>query len=106
MRHCCEQMEAHLQDASVPIGYAPAFREYGLNIEKSRKQGIDYCPWCGTKLPESLRDLWFETLEGVMGEAIYDIAFDSNRFGEIPKKFQSEEWWANDVETDKCSNIE
>jgi hypothetical protein len=106
MSHCCEQMTIQLQDERVPVEYSPKYREYSLRISTTVEQGIDYCPWCGTKLPESLRDLWFETLEGIMGEAIYDIAFDSNRFGEIPKKFQSEEWWANDVETEKCSNIE
>lgn len=106
MSHCCEQMSIQLQDERVPIEYTPRFRTYGLIVGSSTIQRLDYCPWCGTKLPESLRDLWFETLEKLMGETIYDIAFDSNRFGEIPQKFQSEEWWANDVETDKCSNIE
>ena len=24
---------------------------------------INFCPWCGTQLPESLRDRWFEELE-------------------------------------------
>lgn len=90
-------MKSHLQDERVQIKYAPMFREYSVVlVGSSALQGIDFCPWCGAKLPESLRDLWFETLEKLMGESIYDIAFDSNRFGEIPKKFQNEEWWAND----------
>jgi hypothetical protein len=24
---------------------------------------IDYCPWCGSKLPDSQRDRWFDEVE-------------------------------------------
>lgn len=65
VQHCCDEMEAHLADSDIPIQYAPRFREYGLKILDggSAKQLIHFCPWCGSRLPKSLRDEWFERLE-------------------------------------------
>ncbi|HEY1189121.1 MAG TPA: hypothetical protein VGE74_15815 [Gemmata sp.] len=47
--------------------------------------GIRFCPWCGTRLPASLRDEWFAELErhGIDPSA-----------GEVPAAFRSSAWWA------------
>jgi hypothetical protein len=53
------------------VTYSPKFREYGIIIHSGGPPGsgsrakstIRYCPWCGTKLPESLRDRWFDRLD-------------------------------------------
>ena len=45
---------------------------------------INNCPWCGTKLPESKRDLWFDTLESIG----YDDPWEQN----IPQKYKSKLW--------------
>lgn len=44
---------------------------------------ISRCPWCGVKLPESKRDLWFEKLE--------QLGVDPNE-GDVPPGFDSGEW--------------
>jgi hypothetical protein len=94
MKHCCDDMNRFVNDKRMPIEYMSTFREYHLPLLSSNaQQSIDYCPWCGVNLPNSLRDLWFEMLEDKIGEQIYDIAFDNTRFNEIPEKFQNDTWW-------------
>ncbi len=75
-KHCCQEMEqrltlgCNLHDSEydcpdVLVSYLSKFDEYGLIIHDggSNSISITYCPWCGTRLPESKRDLWFYTLE-------------------------------------------
>jgi hypothetical protein len=76
VEHCCTTMAASLvldceQHADpfdcpdVPLVYHELFGEYGIPV---RDGGMTYvlisnCPWCGAPLPDSSRDLWFDTLE-------------------------------------------
>jgi hypothetical protein len=71
------------------IGYSPIFDEYGILIHDggSSSISIKFCPWCGTKLPESKRDLWFDTLE--------ELGFDDPFIQDIPKEFETDEWFKN-----------
>ena len=75
---CCEQMENRLRldcsqhedvfDCPDALVYQSVrFDEYGLIIHDGGSSYvlIEYCPWCGTKLPESKRDLWFNKLEAM-----------------------------------------
>ena len=68
--HCCETMkyqvnikcEIHANPYDCPdtlITYHQQFDEYGLIIHDGGSSSIEinYCPWCGTKLPDSKRDL-------------------------------------------------
>ena len=72
--------------------YSPKFREYLLPIRDGLPGPaivflqIRYCPWCGTKLPESLRYQWFDALEN-MGLEPEDEA--------VPPEFEDERWWRN-----------
>jgi len=67
--HCCDEMrrqvervcEQHPDRFDCPdclIYYSPRFNEYGLIVHDggSAYSRIRVCPWCGTRLPESLRD--------------------------------------------------
>lgn len=47
---------------------------------------IAFCPWCGSKLPKSKRDLWFRKLEA--------LGFSDPWSRKVPKKFQSEAWFS------------
>lgn len=78
-------MRYNIQD-SKSIIYSEAVDEYGINIAEDHVSMIliEYCPWCGSKLPDSKRDAWFETLEA-MG---YDRPFDQH----IPCEFKSAKW--------------
>ena len=95
--HCCDQMTEHANftcaDCVDPyecpdtlISYISRFDEYGIIIHDGGTSSISisYCPWCGTKLPDSKRDLWFATLE--------EMGFDDPCEQDIPKEFETDEW--------------
>ncbi|WMB71375.1 hypothetical protein RA178_13105 [Shewanella oncorhynchi] len=97
-KHCCQEMEekltftckVHRDEFECPdsiIRYTPKFDEYGLIIHDGGSSSIliNYCPWCGVKLPESKRDLWFDTLE--------QLGFDSPTEQEIPSEFKGSLWY-------------
>ena len=85
-QHCCSEMARHLDNGEVAITYLDHFREYGIRILDggSALQSISFCPWCGKKLPVSLRDQWFDKVEGLGLEP------DDPK---LPSEFRSGEWW-------------
>ena len=76
-------------DSDDIIYYAPKFDEYGIVIHDSGESyiKIEYCPWCGKKLPESKRHLWFNELE--------KLGIDNPLETDIPDDFNSDKWWKN-----------
>jgi hypothetical protein len=97
-RHCCRWMKAavdyrceqHPNPFDCPdslIYYEPRFDEYGIIVHDGGDSytSIDFCPFCGTKLPESKRDLWFDTLEAK--------GFVDPRTEEVPREFRTDGWF-------------
>ncbi|MFD7169522.1 DUF6980 family protein [Streptomyces violascens] len=96
--HCCEAMNrrvnvrCHQHDdlfacPDALIKFSAKFQEYGLIIHDGGTSSItiDFCPWCGRRLPESQRDRWFDELDrrGI------DPSED-----EVPTEFQGDRWLA------------
>jgi hypothetical protein len=77
-----------IESEEIPIVYTPKLREFGIRVLDGGTSTIEllYCPWCGRKLPESLRDRWFEELR----KRGIDPSSDS-----IPDEFTDERWYAN-----------
>ncbi|MEK4670392.1 MULTISPECIES: hypothetical protein [unclassified Niallia] len=97
-KHCCEMMtgqinykgEFHTNESDCPdilVSYHEKFDEYGLIIHDGGSSSIQifFCPWCGTKLPESKSDLWFDTLA--------QLGFDDPVEQNIPKEFHTNKWY-------------
>jgi hypothetical protein len=97
MKHCCDQMERaaenqcemHIDRWDCPdalIHYNAKFDEYGIIIHDggSSKICISYCPWCGSKLPESMRDRWFDELEL--------LGFPNPFEDDIPERYKDHRW--------------
>ena len=84
---CCLQMESAVNDPDVPVDYVSKLREYGLRILDggSSYLVIMFCPWCGHKLPDSLREEWFDNLERLGIDPYGD---------EIPTDFSDARWYA------------
>ena len=103
--HCCETMTAEMNwqcdmhasryaCVDALIGFTPRFQEYALIIhdgdpsvadDGSPSGGvvISYCPWCGTRLPESQRDRWLQEMERRGIDPWTDA---------IPAEFQDDRW--------------
>lgn len=94
-RHCCLIMDYSVDKSDPqnvsPCSYNPKFREYYLQATVGPGGGkIDYCPYCGTKLPEGLSDLWFDTLEQEYG--LDDPGWPEQE-AKMPAEFFTDEWW-------------
>jgi len=98
MSHCCESMEQqiafrcdkHPNPFACPdslVLYSEQFDEYGIIVHDggTSLRVISFCPWCGTKLPESKRDRWFEELSA--------LGFDEPFEQDIPSAYRSGKWY-------------
>ena len=85
MPDCCELMASALGEDDYPLGYVPKFREWAIAILDggTAVSVISYCPYCGEKLPSSLRDEWFDRLENL----------GLNADDPLPVELQSDAWW-------------
>ena len=85
-RHCCDEMVEAMADQESGVVYVPKFREYGLRISDggSSYRLIRICPWCGAKLPSSLRSDWFDALER--------MSIDASDEKAIPEEYQDDTW--------------
>lgn len=88
--HCCLTMDRGLVSDSNVLVYSSDSREYGVKIPKSTAYiSMDYCMFCGKKLPESLRDEWLDILEK---EYCLERPMTGDK-KKVPKEFWSDEWW-------------
>jgi hypothetical protein len=90
MQNCCAQMQYAVESDEIPILYTAKFGEYGVRVLDGGPSFIQlsFCPWCGRKLPESLRQAWFDELRrrGI------DPAADN-----IPLEFSDERWYGDRI---------
>ena len=92
---CCDMMERNVsrEISDVPsqrlILYSARFDEYMLLNSPDSISGIciEYCPWCGQKLPASKRERWFDELDELGIE--YSL-FDTEQ---VPEAYLNDEWW-------------
>ena len=90
MKHCCADMQMMI-DEEKSIVFIPEFREYGVPIRDGGSSFLqmEYCPWCGKKLPGSLREEFFRILE--RSGITYPCPKDK-----LPEAMRSEQWWLED----------
>ena len=86
-RKCPDGLDHDCPD--VLIRYVLRFDEYGIIVHDggSSKIAIHFCPWCGTQLPPSQRDRWFDEVEKLGIDPLGD---------DIPTRYQSDAWYRND----------
>ena len=86
--HRCEQLDYAVADERLPVTYVPRFREWGIDyVDGLSFLTLEFCPWDGEKLPESLRDEWFRRVREDLGlepgdpDTVY------------PEEMRSDRWW-------------
>ncbi|HZO29688.1 MAG TPA: hypothetical protein VFH48_27235 [Chloroflexota bacterium] len=57
--HCCDMMRYYVDHEDRVIYYWARFDEYLVPVHDGGTSGIQmrFCPWCGTRLPISKRDV-------------------------------------------------
>ena len=86
MTHCCDMMGFHIYKREKIIRYDAPTRTYGIKATKTVRQRIDFCPWCGVKLPSDLSD----ELVRIMFDELDLTGFDDPR---MPQELKTDEWW-------------
>ena len=93
--HFCYGMYKMHSDVRCTMVYIPWTREHGIRrlpvdrmmeTQPIRMRKIDFCPFCGTKLPSSLKTEW----QSRIAEAGYDPNDE-----DLPEDFLSDRWWKN-----------
>lgn len=80
----CEQHPDRASCDDLIIAYDEVFDEYRF-IKGAASYKIDFCPWCGTRLPSSQRDRWFDELETLLGCSALQA-------DDIPSAYRSKAW--------------
>jgi hypothetical protein len=97
-RHCCETMSRqvnvrcgqHDDPFDCPdalVRFSAKFQEYGLMVHDGGTPcvGIEFCPWCGHRLPASRREQWFDELERRGIDPWEEV---------VPEEFEDDRWLA------------
>lgn len=84
VRFCCDAMTRGVHLGAVR--FVAKFREWGIPIPDGGTSFLElmHCPWCGTVLPASLRDVWFDKAEAMHIDPPYE---------DMPTEYQSDAWW-------------
>lgn len=88
---CCDTFYQFLNDCKVGLKYHKDSREFTFLISRNMgRMGIYNCPWCGFKLPESLRSMRFDILEQEYG---LDAPHEKDQVAKTPAEYLTDEWW-------------
>ena len=106
--NCCELMYCFLKKefgyrTEIEINYSHILREHSIGSQF--RQAINNCPWCGTKLPASLRIEYRNILEQEHGikPDLYTVHLDKcnnpktdqelRETLNVPDEFKTDKWW-------------
>jgi uncharacterized protein DUF6980 len=91
-------MQLWLQDLDCPLSYMSEIRSYTMSAPESMVKKnevwpcytVNFCPYCGTQLPNDLVEERMNILEKEYG---IDHPYDPKQKKLIPKEFFTDEWW-------------
>jgi hypothetical protein len=93
--YCCYRMKNTVEKNTSTLFYRPHLRRYAIKEKHKNTTGtmsniIDFCLWCGQKLPEDLASEWEKIL-------VQDYKIENPWSAEykrcIPQEFLTDEWW-------------
>lgn len=86
LEHTCQQHETPFDCPDTVLVYNEPFDEYGIPVRDGGETYVivTHCPWCGTKLPDSKREAWFDKIDKL---GLIDATETS-----IPEKFLTAAW--------------
>ena len=87
---CPDHADWPFECPDMLLHYDGRFDEYGLIVHDGGRStvGIAHCPFCGSELPASKRDAWFDAMEA--------LGFDDPLGVEpqdVPEHLSRSGWW-------------
>ncbi|KWW97981.1 hypothetical protein TH66_21815 [Carbonactinospora thermoautotrophica] len=87
--HCCSQMAYAVSEDDLPVRYKPKTREWGIDyLGGPSYYLLEYCPWCGKKLPSDLTEEWYRRVEQLGHEDPWLVEDE-----DLPEALRSDRWW-------------
>lgn len=89
---CCRVMATAVAEGDSPVAYEPVFRRWRLlNLYHRMLTDwqIEFCPWCGHRLPGDLGAEWDERIQKL---GFTDIGHYSET-PELPEDYRTDRWW-------------
>ncbi len=93
--HCCLDTAFHIahpvetphQGRNRVVDWIASWDEYLVPVAHDGYAAtlMRFCPWCGARLPESKRELWYQSL--------YQLGYSDPGEDDIPPEFHSDRWW-------------
>jgi hypothetical protein len=93
LEHCCERMESSVDRGSdiSPWHYNERYRTYSVqSVNHPGAEIVDYCPFCGSKLPVPLNDEWRRILKE---DYKLNDPISAVRNNKKLAEFRTDEWW-------------
>jgi hypothetical protein len=99
---CCDlfrnniTLESNMQIGQV-IVYDPQVRMFAIMVIKNKDaiSPINYCPYCGKKLPNELMEEWSSIVQDKFCKDYMNMDRPEREkfFKKLPEEFKTDEWW-------------
>src|ERR1043166_6004649 len=92
MSHCCETMSQVISAKGTRLRYDPVYAEYSLSVLDGHEFCVFYCPFCGSKAPESKRGEYFTIVTPEEKERILGLVEHLKNRTEIVQELGDPDW--------------
>lgn len=92
---CCKTLENFCKQGDY-VKYDPCDRSFSIFKVGNSQIGIciDYCPFCGEKLPVNLIDTREQVIQKELGiDYVPSYSTFDNLDAMLPEEFKTDEWW-------------
>jgi hypothetical protein len=75
------------EETDRKVDWIASWNEYWIPRSRDQKEAklLEVCPWCGKRLPELKRELWFKTM--------YTMGVEEPAKQDVPAEYRSDRWW-------------
>ncbi len=94
--HTCLTMRTMVADPRFAVRYTPRDRSYAIEECGDHAPGelrvvqlIDFCPWCGERLPSALTAQWWDAVEEITN-GTYELG---DPLTSLPEAYRTDAWW-------------
>lgn len=94
LRYQFKELFKSIDDITTPFIFNERFREFGVSCVNGPNRSVsvsfirvNFCPFTGKSLPQSLRFLFFDELE--------KLGYEDTEDERLPERYKTSEWWSD-----------